>query len=172
MPPIVSRLAFRASYGERVSFRLILVVPIVALSLAGCAAPASTADPVEDAAASAPVTAEELGEGDLDAAVDIEVEGPVQVNHRLITIEPGASTGPHCHYGNLIGTVESGELTHYAPIYPGGVHVYRAGDAIVEGSGYVHEGKNEGDVDLVLRVTYVTPEGQPLAESDLANCDD
>jgi len=118
------------------------------------------------------VTAVDFSEGDLPAAVDIEVAGPVQVNHRLITIQPGAGTGLHCHYGNLIATVESGELTHYAPIYPGGVHVYRAGDAIVEGAGYVHEGKNEGTVDMVLRVTYVTPEGKPLAETDLANCDD
>lgn len=131
---------------------------MAAAALAGCAA--------------APVTAVDFSEGDLPAAVDIEIDGPVQVNHRLITIQPGAGTGLHCHYGNLIATVESGELTHYAPIYPGGVHVYRAGDAIVEGAGYVHEGKNEGTVDMVLRVTYVTPEGKPLAEADLANCDD
>ena len=131
---------------------------MAAVALAGCAP--------------APVTAVDFSEGDLPAAVDIEVAGPVQVNHRLITIQPGAGTGLHCHYGNLIATVESGELTHYAPIYPGGVHVYRAGDAIVEGAGYVHEGKNEGTVDMVLRVTYVTPEGKPLAETDLANCDD
>jgi len=131
---------------------------VAAVALAGCAP--------------APVTAVDFSEGDLPAAVDIEVAGPVQVNHRLITIQPGAGTGLHCHYGNLIATVESGELTHYAPIYPGGVHVYRAGDAIVEGAGYVHEGKNEGTVDMVLRVTYVTPEGKPLAETDLANCDD
>jgi Uncharacterized conserved protein, contains double-stranded beta-helix domain len=131
---------------------------VAAVALAGCAP--------------APVTAVDFSEGDLPAAVDIEVAGPVQVNHRLIRIQPGAGTGLHCHYGNLIATVESGELTHYAPIYPGGVHVYRAGDAIVEGAGYVHEGKNEGTVDMVLRVTYVTPEGKPLAETDLANCDD
>lgn len=131
---------------------------MAAVALAGCAP--------------APVTAVDFSEGDLPAAVDIEVAGPVQVNHRLIRIQPGAGTGLHCHYGNLIATVESGELTHYAPIYPGGVHVYRAGDAIVEGAGYVHEGKNEGTVDMVLRVTYVTPEGKPLAETDLANCDD
>lgn len=156
--------------------RVPVALSVTALLLSGCAASPVAEDPaettVEVPAGSAPVSAEELGEGDLAAAVDIEVEGPVQVNHRLITIAPGAGTGEHCHYGNLIGTVESGELTHYAPIYPGGVHIYRTGDALVEGAGYVHEGRNEGTVDLVLRVTYVTPEGQPLAESDLANCDD
>jgi quercetin dioxygenase-like cupin family protein len=117
-----------------------------------------------------PVTAEDLSEGDMSGAVDVEIPGPVQVNHRRITIQPGAGTGLHCHYGNLIATVESGALTHYAPIYPTGVHVYEAGDALVEGAGYIHEGKNEGTVDTVLDVTYVTPEGEPLAETDLANC--
>ncbi|MCT1517222.1 cupin domain-containing protein [Dietzia cercidiphylli] len=64
-----------------------------------------------------------------------------------------------------------GELAHYAYIYPGGVHVYSAGESIIEGAGYPHEGRNEGDEDVVLMVTYVIPEGQPLAETDLANCD-
>ncbi|MBB1032744.1 cupin domain-containing protein [Dietzia sp. SLG310A2-38A2] len=90
---------------------------------------------------------------------------------REITIEPGAGTGEHCHYGQLIAVVEQGELTHYADIYPGGVHVYSQGESIIEGAGYPHEGRNEGDEDVVLMVTYVIPEGKPLAETDLANCD-
>jgi quercetin dioxygenase-like cupin family protein len=66
--------------------------------------------------------------------------------------------------------VEKGRLTHYAPIYPGGVHVYSAGDTIVEGPHYVHEGKNEGTEDVVLLVTYVIAQGKPLAETDLSQC--
>lgn len=65
----------------------------------------------------------------------------------------------------------AGELTHYANTYPDGVHVYRAGDSIVEGSGSSHEGRNEGEDDVVLWVTYLIPEGKPLAETDLDNCD-
>jgi quercetin dioxygenase-like cupin family protein len=162
-------------YGEAMRLRAPVLIPLLVLVLAlgGCAAgdvatPAPT--PTAASATSAPVTAEDLSEGDLLGAVDIEFAGPVQVNHRLITIEPGAGTGLHCHYGNLIAVVESGELTHYAPIYATGVHVYRAGGALIEGAGYVHEGKNEGTVDTVLDVTYVTPEGDPLAETDLAKC--
>jgi quercetin dioxygenase-like cupin family protein len=67
--------------------------------------------------------------------------------------------------------VEQGVFTHYAPVYPDGVRVYEAGDAIVEGAHYVHQGVNEGTEDVVLLVTYVIEEGQPLAQTDLALCD-
>ena len=49
--------------------------------------------------------------------------------------------------------------------YPG------EGESIVEGAGYVHEGRNEGEADVVLWVTYVVPDGEPLAETDLALCE-
>jgi len=129
-------------------------------------APATTPAP----ATASPVTVEELGAGETAAGVEVDVPGPVAVTYRRITIAPGAGTGLHCHYGQLIAIVESGEFTHRAPIYPDGVHVYEAGDSVIEGAAYVHEGVNEGDEDLVLLVTYVTEEGKPLAETDLANC--
>ena len=148
----------------------------LAALLAGCAPQAPSAAPAPSASsASAPATAvplavDELAEGDQASPVDVGVDGPAQVNYRRITIPPGGGTGRHCHYGQLIAVVAEGALTHYAPIYPGGVHVYEAGDSIVEGAEYVHEGRNEGDEDVVLWVTYVTPEGKPLAETDLENC--
>ncbi len=67
--------------------------------------------------------------------------------------------------------VKKGALTHYADVYPGGVHVYETGASIIEGPGYPHEGRNAGDDDVVLWVTYVIPRGKPLAEPDLAHCD-
>ncbi|HMT50944.1 MAG TPA: cupin domain-containing protein [Dietzia sp.] len=112
--------------------------------------------------------------GQQDQPVDVEVDGGAEgvgVTFREITIEPGAGTGEHCHHGQLIAVVEQGDLTHYADIYPGGVHVYRAGESIIEGAGYPHEGRNEGAEDVVLMVTYVIPEGEPLAETDLTRCD-
>jgi quercetin dioxygenase-like cupin family protein len=160
------------------------------LAVSGCsaAAPSDTAastvpTPTADAstpavtpaptapATDAPIVVEELGKGEQDAAVDVEVAGPTQVAFRRITIKPGAGTGEHCHAGQLVAVVEQGELTHYAPIYPGGVHVYETGDSIVEGEGYIHEGINEGTEDVVLLVTYVIAEGQPLAQTDLTQCD-
>lgn len=112
----------------------------------------------------------EIAQGRQDKPVRVEVEAPNQVNVREITLPPGATTGKHCHHGQLIGVVKAGTLTHYAPVYPGGVHTYTGGDAITEGSGYIHEGRNEGSTDVVLWVTYVTPEGKPLAETNLDNC--
>jgi quercetin dioxygenase-like cupin family protein len=131
-----------------------------ALVLAGC----STQEPVE---------AVIHAEGEQDASIEVDVAGAegVTVTFREITIAPGASPGEHCHAGQLIGVVQQGELTHYADIYPEGVHVYATGDSIVEGAGYVHEGRNEGDEDLILWVTYVIPEGEPLAQTDLSKCD-
>jgi len=172
MPSSFARAATRSS---ALAFALALGSNV---TLAGCAAnPAPT---TEDASASptatpaetdSPITVEELGAGDSEDDVDVEVDGPATVTFRRITLEPGAGTGLHCHYGQLIAVVEAGELTHHAPIYPDGVHVYEAGDTIVEGASYVHEGVNDGDDDVVLLVTYVTAEGKPLAETDLAHCD-
>ena len=147
----------------------------LALVLSGCTAsppPGSgvtTATPPTSASVP-PVTVEELGKGEQTAPVDVEVGGPAQVVFRRITIRPGAGTGLHCHAGQLVAVVEKGELTHYAPVYPGGVHVYKAGDSIVEGARYIHEGKNLGTDDVVLLVTYVITEGQPLAQTDLTKC--
>jgi quercetin dioxygenase-like cupin family protein len=153
-------------------FTLLLAIALAVFAVTGCGGDAESGTDAGPTTTDKPtVTVEELGEGDQPAELDLDVKGPVQVNFRRITIPPGTGTGKHCHDGNLIATVEQGTLTHYAPIYPSGVHEYRTGDAIHEGSGYIHEGKNEGDEDVVLLVTYVTPEGDPLAETDLKNCE-
>jgi len=149
-----------------------LALPALALLalLSGCSTTAPAPAPTPTTS-QAPVSAIDLAAGTQDAGVDVEVAGPTQVAMREITLAPGAGTGLHCHYGQLIAVVESGVFTHYAPIYPDGVHVYHAGDSLVEGAHYVHEGVNEGTEDVVLTVTYVIPGGEPLAETDLENCD-
>lgn len=53
----------------------------------------------------------------------------------------------------------------------GVIHAQGEYEAPVEGAGYVHEGVNEGDTDVVLWVAYVIPEGEPLAQTELAKCD-
>lgn len=112
------------------------------------------------------ITVEELAKGIDDDEIAIDVAGPVQVNVRRITIAPGGSTGGHHHPGQLITVVIHGTLTHYAPTHPGGVKTFSQGDAVLEGSGYVHEGRNEGTEPVVLLATYLTPKGEPLAEAD------
>lgn len=144
-----------------------VVLPSTEEAAAGPVAPEE--EPATETAAA--VSVEELGAGERGEAVEVDVDGPVTMTYRRITIPPGAGTGLHCHHGQLLAIVEQGELTHHAPVYPGGVHVYSAGDSLVEGAGYVHEGVNEGDEDVVLLVTYVIEEGMPLAQTDLALCD-
>lgn len=145
-----------------------LICTCALFALPGCGA-----DPkANDAAGPTPaVSAAELGAGAQAKGIELGVKGPLTVTYRKITLPPGSGTGKHCHDGNLIAVVKQGTLTHYAPIYPSGVHSYHAGDSIFEGSGYVHEGKNLGKSDVVLMVTYVTPKGDPLAETDLKRCD-
>lgn len=151
------------------------VMAIAALGLTGCGGTPPTADEITASATpTAPVEAVDIAAGQTDDDVDVAVAAGadgVGVTFREITIAPGAGTGKHCHDGQLIAVVTQGTLTHYAPTHPGGVREYEEGDAVVEGAGYVHEGVNEGDVDVVLWVTYVIPEGDPLAETDLALCE-
>ncbi|WP_435527184.1 cupin domain-containing protein [Microbacterium aurantiacum] len=168
------------------SVRMLVIAPLVALLLTvgGCAAPAATsptpgstagtAPAVTVSPSTAPVSAVDLAAGEIDEGVVVDVpdagEG-VGVTFREITLAPGASTGVHCHHGQLIAVVQAGALTHYADTHPGGVRVYAAGEAIIEGAYYPHEGVNEGEEPVVLWVTYIVPEGEPLAETDLARCD-
>jgi quercetin dioxygenase-like cupin family protein len=152
-----------------------LVAAAVVAVLAGCTEAAASTSSADVAGSTSRATdgpeVVVLAHGVHEDDVDLRVDGPLAVDQRVITLGPGESTGQHCHHGRLLAVVHQGELTHYADVYPGGVHVYRAGDAIDEGSGDVHEGRNEGDVDTVPYATHVTPEGEPLAESDLEKCD-
>ena len=154
-----------------------MVFTAAALALASCsgaASPVSTATPAPAVSDEPPVRAIDLAAGEQDEPVEVFVDGGAEgvgVTFREITIEPGAGTGEHCHYGQLIAVVQEGELTHYSATHPGGVRIYSAGDSIIEGAGYPHEGRNEGDTDVVLWVTYVIPDGKPLAETDLSHCD-
>jgi quercetin dioxygenase-like cupin family protein len=83
---------------------------------------------------------------------------------REITIAPGGTTGWHYHPGQVFGVIKAGTLTHYnGDCSIDGV--YNAGDPITEGSGtgYVHEGRNEGFTPVVMWVLYIDPAGSPLA---------
>jgi quercetin dioxygenase-like cupin family protein len=145
------------------------VVALAALSSCG----RYVAEPHAAHPTQVPVVATDYAHGQQDNPVVVAVSGEdgVGVTIREITLAPGASTGKHCHYGQLVAVVKEGALTHYADVYPSGVHVYETGASIIEGAGYRHEGRNEGDSNVVLWVTYVIPEGKPLAETDLTLCD-
>ncbi|WP_353809718.1 cupin domain-containing protein [Agromyces sp. SYSU T00194] len=155
---------------------LAVVVSAVLVGASGCAvetdeAPSPQASPVAD---DAPVEATPVATGEQDEPVQISVDGGdagVDVTFSRVRIAPGATTGEHCHHGHLVAVVEEGELTHVAPTHPDGVRVYTAGESIIEGPDYVHEGRNDTAEDVVLWVAYIMPDGEPLAETDLSNCD-
>lgn len=83
---------------------------------------------------------------------------------KQITIAPGGSTGWHYHPAQLFAVMREGTLTHFnsACTVDG---VYGPGAPITEnsGPGYVHEGRNEGTVPLVMWALYIIPSGSPLA---------
>lgn len=83
---------------------------------------------------------------------------------REITVEPGGSTGRHCHDGTLYGVIRKGTLSHFDTTCEsdGG---YKAGQTIVEpsGSDHVHIGQNRRDKPVVMEVLYMMPHGAPLS---------
>ena len=136
--------------------------------------PTEPLPPASTIAGSQPFLAVDIVQGRQARPVDLQVDGGddgVSVTFREITIEPGASTGEHCHYGQLIAVLKQGELTHYAEGYPGGSHIYRPGDAKIEEAGRIYESRNRGTQDVVLMTTYVTPVGKELLETDLTKCE-
>lgn len=120
-----------------------------------------------------PVLAVDIVQGLQEDPVEVAVAGEdgVAVTFREITISAGTGTTMHCNHGQLIGVVKQGQITHYSESFPGGSRTFRAGQAIVEDAKLPHEAFNEGTEDVVLMVTYVTPVGEPLVETDLSRCE-
>ncbi|BBY64691.1 cupin [Mycolicibacterium helvum] len=104
------------------------------------------------------------GEGVEGVVMSQATRGGKDYISREITIAPGGTTGWHYHPGQVFSVIREGTLTHYdGDCSVDGV--YNAGDAITErsGTGYVHEGRNEGSTPLVMWVLYIDPAGSPLA---------
>lgn len=86
-----------------------------------------------------------------------------------ITVAPGSATGWHYHPGDVFGYIREGTLTHWDNSGGNGGcavdAVYETGDPVKEGigAGFVHNGRNEGSVPLVMEIVYVNPVGTPLS---------
>jgi quercetin dioxygenase-like cupin family protein len=88
-------------------------------------------------------------------------------------VAPGGHFGWHSHPGASIVIVKSGVSTFYRGDDPSCTpQVHPAGTAYVDPGGAVHIARNEGDVELVLLVTRITPEGVAprLDEPDPGSC--
>lgn len=114
----------------------------------------------------------------LGRAVPVAIEDPELALGR-VTIMPGAAIPTHSHPGTQIGVVAQGELTYEvftgeirwhrgddpagqpSVIGPGATVVVRPGDALVETPGSIHQGRNAGDVPLVIYLSTLFPVGAP-----------
>jgi quercetin dioxygenase-like cupin family protein len=156
------------------------VVLIVAASLIGIALVLSGSTGVSPAQSSTPessppavISSEVLGRA-LPEAVD---EPELALGR--VTIMPGAAIPTHYHPGTQIGVVVQGELTYHVftgeielyrkdtsagdpfIVRPGETVVVRPGDALIETPGSIHQGRNAGDVPLVIYLSTLFPVGAP-----------
>jgi quercetin dioxygenase-like cupin family protein len=123
-----------------------------------------------------PVIASEV----LGHASPAKVDNPELALGR-VTIMPGAAIPVHYHPGTQIGVVVQGELTYTvfsgeiawyrgdapaaAPklIMPGETVVVVPGDALVESPGSVHQGRNDGNMPLIIYLSTLFPTGAPTS---------
>jgi quercetin dioxygenase-like cupin family protein len=116
----------------------------------------------------------------LGRAAPVTVEYPELALGR-VTVMPGAVLPVHYHPGTQIGVVVQGELTYTVftghidwyrgddpasephQIAPGETVVMRPGDALVESPESIHQGRNSGNVPLVIYRSTSFPSSAPRA---------
>ena len=80
-----------------------------------------------------------------------------EVSSAIVTIPPGTETGWHRHDTPLVVDVLEGVVTVE---YDGGiVKEYGPGDTFIEAIGTKHNGRNLGDVDVVISTVSIGAEG-------------
>lgn len=112
----------------------------------------------------------------LGRALPVAVADP-ELSLGRVTIMPGAAIPVHYHPGSQIGVVVQGELTYTVftgeiawyrgdrlasepyMIGAGETVVVRPGDALVESPDSVHQGRNDGEVPLVIYLSSLFPAG-------------
>jgi quercetin dioxygenase-like cupin family protein len=128
-----------------------------------------------EAAAPTAIFSEVLGR-----AAPVSVANPELALGR-VTVMPGGVLPVHYHPGTQIGVVVQGELTysvftgeiewHRSDDPPGEPHmigpgesvVVRPGDALVESPDSIHQGRNDGNVPLVIYLSTLFPTDAPRA---------
>jgi quercetin dioxygenase-like cupin family protein len=147
----------------------------IALSIQGSTPASHAQQATPDSRPPAVITSEVLGR-----AVPVAIEDPELALGR-VTIMPGTATPIHVHPGTQIGVVVQGALTYHVftgevlwyrsdsptgepvSIGPGETVVVRPGDALVETPGAIHQGRNAGDVPLVIYLSTLFPVDAPAS---------
>jgi len=92
--------------------------------------------------------------------VELRATGPTDVHILQNRIAPGGTFGWHSHPGPSIVVVQTGALTLYRAGDPDcSAQVYAAGSGFVDQGGDTHVVRNEGDVEAVVYVTSIIPQG-------------
>jgi quercetin dioxygenase-like cupin family protein len=153
---------------------LILLVGSLAMASPAFAIAQGSGTPAAGPSCISGVEAQVLG-----ATQPEQAAGYTLVTARL-TFEPGGTIGAHTHPGTLVVTIESGTFG-LTLLSEGEMHITRAGsdteemavqdeetvleagDGFVE-MGMVHSARNLGDDELVVTVSGLVEEGQPLTQ--------
>jgi quercetin dioxygenase-like cupin family protein len=137
------------------------------ISIAQHATPEAVAPPA--------ISSEVLGK-----ATPVTITNP-ELSLGRVTVMPGAVLPVHYHPGTQIGVVVQGELTY--SVFTGEIEwhrgddptgepymighgetvVVRPGDALVESPESIHQGRNDGDVPLVIYLSTLFPVDAPRA---------
>jgi quercetin dioxygenase-like cupin family protein len=104
--------------------------------------------------------------------IELEAEGDTSADVAVatLTFAPGGSSGWHHHPGVVVVVVESGTIKFYDEHC--NVEVHNAGDAFVESSDEPGLAKNAGDVDAVVRATYIVPTSESPTQPTPLRIDD
>lgn len=86
---------------------------------------------------------------------------PARVTAAIVTLPEGQATGWHRHGVPLFAYLLEGELTIDYGAH--GTRVYRAGDAFMEASDVIHNGRNSADGDVRILAVYISAEGLMLS---------
>lgn len=126
-------------------------LPLAFAALASCAA-------AVEAAHSVKATTVLKTETTWDGAPIAYPPGPAQVTGMVVEIAPGGETGWHMHPVPSFGMVLEGELE--VQLKNGNRRSLKAGDAIAEVVGTLHNGRNTGAVPVKIVVFYAGAVGQ------------
>ncbi|AZZ80930.1 cupin [Gordonia alkanivorans] len=151
--------------------RTIRAVAGAAVAAAALLAPVFVGPATANATASTGVSSRTLAHTDIPVGLVPFIPQGAHVEVTETTIAPGGTTGWHYHDGETFAFVRQGTLTH--PESDCKPSIYPTGSIFSDppGKKHVHEGKNVGDVPVVIVFLYVTPPGKPLSQdADAPDC--